>query len=71
MTVTPAALAKWMEISDDDIKKAYDEAAPSFTTPERRHVEQIVFPNMADAQAAADRIKSGTQLRPPSPPNAD
>ena len=28
----------------------------------RRHVEQIVFPNMADAQAAADSIKSGTSF---------
>ena len=25
VTVTPAALAKWMEISDDDVKHAYDE----------------------------------------------
>jgi peptidyl-prolyl cis-trans isomerase D len=60
LTVTPAELAKWMEISDDDLKKAYDARRGLFTTPERRHVEQIVFPTMADAQAAADRIKSGT-----------
>ena len=59
---TPAELAKWMEVSDDDVKKAYDERRSSFTTPERRHIEQLVFPTMADAQTAADRIKSGTSF---------
>ena len=34
--------------------------AARYITPERRHVEQIVFPTMAEAQAAAERIKSGT-----------
>jgi peptidyl-prolyl cis-trans isomerase D len=60
VAVTPAELAKWMEVSDDDLKKAYEQKRASFTTPERRHVEQIVFPTPDDAQAAADRIKSGT-----------
>ncbi len=59
VTVTPTELAKWMEISDADLKKAYDARASRYTMPERRHIEQIVFPNMADAQAAADRIKGG------------
>jgi peptidyl-prolyl cis-trans isomerase D len=60
VAVTPAELAKWMEVSDDDIKQAYEQRRASFTTPERRHIEQIVFPTMAEAQAAADRIKNGT-----------
>ena len=62
VTVTPAELAKWMEVSDDDIKQAYDQRRSSFTTPEQRHVEQIVFPTLADAQAAADRIKNGAHF---------
>jgi peptidyl-prolyl cis-trans isomerase D len=62
VTVTPAELAKWMEVSDDDIKQAYDQRRSSFTTPERRHVEQIVFPTLADAQAAADRINNGAHF---------
>jgi peptidyl-prolyl cis-trans isomerase D len=62
VTLTPAELAKWMEVSDDDIKQAYDQRRASFTTPERRHVEQIVFPTLADAQAAADRIKNGAHF---------
>jgi peptidyl-prolyl cis-trans isomerase D len=60
VTVTPTELAKWMNVSDDDIKHAYEDGLARFTTPERRHIEQIVFPNLADAQAASDRIKSGT-----------
>jgi peptidyl-prolyl cis-trans isomerase D len=62
VAVTPAELAKWMEISDDDIKSAYQKEISRFTTPERRHIQQIIFPTMADAQAAADRIKSGTSF---------
>jgi peptidyl-prolyl cis-trans isomerase D len=62
VTVIPSELAKWMEVSDDDLKQAYDQRRASFTTPERRHVEQIVFPALADAQAAADRIKNGAHF---------
>jgi peptidyl-prolyl cis-trans isomerase D len=62
VTVTPAELAKWMEVSDEDIKTAYEQRRASFTTPEQRHVEQIVFPTLAEAQAAADRIKSGAHF---------
>src|SRR6516164_3338335 len=62
VTATSAELAKWMEVSDDDIKQAYDQRRASFTTAERRHVEQIVFPTLADAQAAADRIKKGARF---------
>jgi peptidyl-prolyl cis-trans isomerase D len=60
IAVTPAELAKWMEISDDDLKKAYDQRLASFTKPERRHIEQLVFTDPAEAQAAEDKIKSGT-----------
>ena len=40
VTVTPAALAQWMQISDDDIKKTYDERQASFVTPEKRHISR-------------------------------
>jgi len=62
VSVTPTELAKWMEVSDEDIKQAYDQRRASFTTPEQRHVEQIVFPTLADAQAAADRIKNSARF---------
>jgi peptidyl-prolyl cis-trans isomerase D len=60
VTVTPAELAKTLEISEDDLKKIFDDNRGRYITPEKRHVEQMVFPTMADAQAASDKIKSGT-----------
>jgi peptidyl-prolyl cis-trans isomerase D len=56
---TPAEVGKWMEISDDDVKRAFDEHRSRYVTPERRHVEQMVFPTMAEAEAADARIKGG------------
>ena len=46
-----------------DVKNAYDERLASFTTPERRHVEQIVFPIAADAQAADDQHQKRHHFR--------
>lgn len=60
LTITPAELAKSIAVSDADVKKKYDESIQQYTTPERRHVEQIVFPSMAEAQAASARINAGT-----------
>ena len=59
VAVTPVELGKWMEISDADIKAAFDEHRGRYLRPERRHVQQIVFPAMADAEAAEARIKDG------------
>jgi peptidyl-prolyl cis-trans isomerase D len=60
VTATPAELAKTVEISDDDVKKIFDDYRSRFITPERRHVERMPFPNLAEAQAASERIKAGT-----------
>jgi peptidyl-prolyl cis-trans isomerase D len=60
VTATPEELAKTIEISDDDVKKVFDDYHSRFITPERRHIERMPFPNMAEAQAASDRIKAGT-----------
>ena len=59
VTVTPAEISKWMEISDADIKAAYDAHNGKYATPERRHVEQMVFPTMQEADAASARLKDG------------
>ncbi len=59
VAVTPQDLAKSSQVSDADVKKYYDDNIGQYTTPERRHVEQIVFPSMAEAQAASTRIKGG------------
>src|SRR5580698_8387610 len=60
VTVTPTELAKTAEVSDDDVKQVFDSNRSRYITPEKRHIEQMVFPTMAEAQAASDKIKSGT-----------
>jgi len=57
--VTPADLGKWIEVSDADIKATYDEHHSRYVTPERRHIEQIVFPKIEDADAAEAKLKDG------------
>ena len=48
-----------MEISDADMKAYYDEHRSRYVTPERRHVDQIVFPNAQEAEAAEAKLKGG------------
>src|SRR4029077_14922570 len=57
MSVAPADLAKPGDVSDADAKTYYDRNANRFGTPERRHIEQIVFPTLEEAQAAATRLE--------------
>ncbi len=59
LSVTPAEIAKWTEISDADARKAYDQQRARFVTPEQREIQQIVFPNPDEARVAADRIGAG------------
>jgi len=60
IAVTPAEISKWMEVSDADIKAAFEAHHSRYLTPERRHVEQMVFPSMQEAEAADARLKDGT-----------
>jgi peptidyl-prolyl cis-trans isomerase D len=60
VVVTPEELGKWEVINDDDARRIYNERKARYTTPEQRHVQQIVFPNADEAQAAATKIAQGT-----------
>ena len=60
LAVTPEEIGKTLEISDADVRRVYDERRDRFTVAERRHVQQIVFPNLDDAKKAAERIAAGT-----------
>lgn len=62
VVVTPAELAKSITVSDADAKKRYEDNLKQYQIPERRHIQQIVFPNMAEAQAASARLKSGVKF---------
>jgi peptidyl-prolyl cis-trans isomerase D len=56
VVLTPEDLAARIEVSDADLKKAYTDRRARYETPERRHLKQIVFPNMEEAKAAADKL---------------
>src|SRR4029078_6171581 len=51
IAVTLEELGRWMEIPEADIKAEFDAHRNRYVTPERRHVEQIVFPTMQEAEA--------------------
>jgi peptidyl-prolyl cis-trans isomerase D len=57
--ITPEEIGKWATVSDEDAKKVFEERRDKLSTPERRQVSQMVFPNVEEAQAARGRIASG------------
>jgi peptidyl-prolyl cis-trans isomerase D len=62
VSLIPSEQARWIEISDADLKRAYEERRARYVTPERRHVQQIDFPNAEAARAAAERIAKGASF---------
>ena len=54
--VTPDMVVDQVEISDDDLKKEYDNRQSEFSKPERRLVERLIFPNDTDIAAAKARL---------------
>jgi peptidyl-prolyl cis-trans isomerase D len=62
VSLIPGEQARWIEISDADLKRAYEERKARYTTPERRHILQIDFPNAEAASAAAERTAKGTSF---------
>ena len=62
VVMTPDELAKWIVVSDEDAKKAYDADLAKLSTPEKRQLSQIVFPNAEEAKAAREKIAAGTSF---------
>jgi peptidyl-prolyl cis-trans isomerase D len=62
LALIPSDQANWVEIADDEVKKAYEEHRTSFGTPERRQLEQMVYPTVEEARADADRIARGANF---------
>src|SRR6266516_1735152 len=60
VSLIPSEQAHWIEISDAELKRAYEERRARSVAPERRHVLQIDFSSLGSAQVAANRIASGT-----------
>ncbi len=61
LTLDLAALAKPAAVSDEDARAAYVRVQDTrYGVPERRTIQQILFPTQAEAEAAAERVKAGT-----------
>jgi peptidyl-prolyl cis-trans isomerase D len=62
LSLTPADIARWETVSDEDAKAYYEQHKAEFGTPETRHLRQIVFANPEDAKAASDKIAQGASF---------
>src|SRR5208337_4027210 len=65
VALEPQTLANPAEVSDADAKAAYDQLAgrdPRYGSPEKRDLQQILFPNQAEADAAETKIKAGASF---------
>jgi peptidyl-prolyl cis-trans isomerase D len=62
LALTPEVLASEVQISDDDLRKLYEQRRGRMGVPERRQIEQIVFPNAPEADAAAKRLAEGAKF---------
>src|SRR5258708_9377817 len=58
MALTPADVIKPDDISEADARQHYDRNQSRFGSPERRELQQISFPNEAEAKTAADRLRA-------------
>jgi peptidyl-prolyl cis-trans isomerase D len=52
-------IAASIAVSDDQLKKAYDQRQDEFHTPEAREVEQMLLPDEATAKTAEAQLASG------------
>ncbi|MDO8534320.1 MAG: SurA N-terminal domain-containing protein [Xanthobacteraceae bacterium] len=62
LALTPEMLAAKIAVPDADLRKAYEDRRDKFSTPEHREVEQMVFPAMDEAKAAAERLSKGVKF---------
>jgi peptidyl-prolyl cis-trans isomerase D len=65
LTLEPDTIANPAEVSDADAEAAYEKIAgkdPKFGAPEKRDLQQILFPNDAEAAAAEAKLKAGASF---------
>ena len=60
LALSPEALAQKIVVSDADAMAIYTRDKAKYSSEESRTIEQISFPDMAAAEAASVKIKSGT-----------
>lgn len=57
--VSPEILSTQVTVSDDELQEEYQARRAEFESPERRQVEQVVYPTEEEAKAAHDRMAKG------------
>ena len=62
LAVTPATIADPNSVTDAEAQAVFDRDPSKYQVPEKRDLREIVFPNLADAQAAAAKIKAGSSF---------
>ena len=62
LTLTPADVARPEDVSDADTRAVYDKTKQRWGQPERRSVQQIVFPSLGEAKAASEKMKGGASF---------
>ncbi|NNM71937.1 peptidylprolyl isomerase [Enterovirga aerilata] len=63
LVLDAAALAKPEAVTDEEARRHYEQVASTrFGTPERRTVQQIVFPTVEEANAAKEKLQAGTSF---------
>ena len=62
LAVTPETVKDQVKITDADLKAAYEANKDKLGNPEKRHVQQIPFSDLAAANAAYQKIQSGTDF---------
>ncbi len=62
LAVTPESVKDQVEITEADVRAAYEANKDLLGKPERRHLQQIPFPDIDAATAAYNKIKTGTDF---------
>ena len=65
LALEPDTIANAAEVTDADAEAAYQKLAgrdPQFGAPEKRDLQQVLFPNDADAAAAQAKLKAGASF---------
>lgn len=62
MTLSPDDVARPSDIDDATAQKAYDADKAQYTTPETRHVYQLIFSDQTTADEQAAKLKGGASF---------
>ena len=62
LAVTPETVKDRLQLTDADINAAFETKKDKLGTPEKRLIQQIIFPDLAAANAAYQKIQSGADF---------